>query len=72
MGSFWIWLLPISNKISILINFKIIDPYNMDKNGYSHEINEDTLNKINEEKRRKRDEFRRAFNQGNININLNV
>jgi len=44
----------------------------MDKNGYSHDINEDTLNKINEEKRRKRDEFRRAFNQGNININLNV
>jgi len=44
----------------------------MKKDGYSHEINEETLNKLNLEKKRKRDEFRKAFNQGNININLKV
>ena len=50
MGSFWMWLLPIK-------------PYKDDLNGYIYEINEETNNRINCDKQRKKAQFKLALSK---------
>ena len=50
MGSFWMWFLPIK-------------PFKNDLNGYIYDINEDTCERLKNEKQRKRQQFKLALSK---------